>query len=340
MECPRCGFVQPEDRFCANCGLNIAAHAKKPKSLSQQILARPAFYGVLAIISGIILVQVVKKTATTVNEKSGLNAVETSPVANTTSAQQTPTQVAPTPPPAAAGTRAVPPPVESEVSGSELQASGLAAPTPTVAPGAIAAKTVTDTATAEGSSAGATAKPPPAQFELGFYEIGRESWVVLVNEGKTAGEQNGWRAISFATRERVQAALSAARRLPGQRQMNSQPSSAAMLHFPLAAATAQQAQPIGLFMDLAVVKLDPTQVEIDVASHLGLRSTDATTPELHQKADFTASFSPHGALVILGSLPRKALPEGSATAGTPLSVLDSPDFLEGQSEIIFVIQGR
>ncbi|MCH2535210.1 MAG: hypothetical protein MK008_12270 [Bdellovibrionales bacterium] len=30
MECPKCGFQQPEDEFCAQCGINIAAFKNKP----------------------------------------------------------------------------------------------------------------------------------------------------------------------------------------------------------------------------------------------------------------------------------------------------------------------
>ncbi len=38
MECPRCGFTQPEDRYCASCGLDVNNYVAKPKPLFMRIV--------------------------------------------------------------------------------------------------------------------------------------------------------------------------------------------------------------------------------------------------------------------------------------------------------------
>lgn len=338
MECPRCKFVQPEDRFCANCGLNIEAFAAKPKPLMQKVLANPFFYVVLAVISAIVLTQVGKKTTVNIVEQKGLVATATQPVANNESAPSA--APAPTPParPAAAANRIqtppTPPPATARVApGTQLTAA--------VEPdGVLPADATTATApTANAKNTSEPPKPPPAQMDLIFYEIARESWVTLSSEGKSAGEQNGWRALAFSNRERLQATLVNARRLPGVRQMNTQPSSAASLHFQVGVGGTPPT-PQGLFVDMSVVKLDASTMELEVMGQVDLKHEG--NQESHQKAAFVSSFNPSGALVINGMIPRKTLadPATHPTAGTPLTALESPDYIEGQSEVVLVIQGK
>lgn len=38
VECPRCGFIQPDDRYCANCGLDSATYTPKPVPLYLRII--------------------------------------------------------------------------------------------------------------------------------------------------------------------------------------------------------------------------------------------------------------------------------------------------------------
>ena len=41
MECPRCGFVQPKDQYCASCGLDIDHYTIKPKPILVRIVQNP-----------------------------------------------------------------------------------------------------------------------------------------------------------------------------------------------------------------------------------------------------------------------------------------------------------
>src|SRR6188508_2353904 len=50
VTCPKCGFEQPRDRFCANCGIDIENYRSPPSSIAQKFLGSSLFYGLLALI--------------------------------------------------------------------------------------------------------------------------------------------------------------------------------------------------------------------------------------------------------------------------------------------------
>ncbi len=53
MECPRCGFLQPPDRFCANCGLDIERYQAPKVPWHQQVLTSAPFH--LALAAALLL---------------------------------------------------------------------------------------------------------------------------------------------------------------------------------------------------------------------------------------------------------------------------------------------
>ena len=65
-------------------------------------------------------------------------------------------------------------------------------------------------------------------------------------------------------------------------------------------------------------------------------------PDNSTRIETTANLQFNGALVINNLLPRKSLPEAEREklVGSPLVILNSPDFIEGSSEFLIVIQGK
>lgn len=53
MECPRCGFVQPKDQYCASCGLDIEHYTVKPKPLFVRLVQNPNMH--LSLIGILVL---------------------------------------------------------------------------------------------------------------------------------------------------------------------------------------------------------------------------------------------------------------------------------------------
>ena len=51
IECPKCGFTQPEDPFCAKCGVDIELYKLKQKNSPQEVARNPLLYaGVVGIL--------------------------------------------------------------------------------------------------------------------------------------------------------------------------------------------------------------------------------------------------------------------------------------------------
>jgi len=52
MDCPKCGFTQPEDKYCANCGVNVVSFRNKPISLQTRVLNNPwTYFFILGILT-------------------------------------------------------------------------------------------------------------------------------------------------------------------------------------------------------------------------------------------------------------------------------------------------
>lgn len=54
MKCPRCGFEQPPDQFCANCGVDVQQFVVKPKPIWVRFFQNPNLH--LGMIAALILV--------------------------------------------------------------------------------------------------------------------------------------------------------------------------------------------------------------------------------------------------------------------------------------------
>lgn len=53
MNCPKCGFSQPKDRYCASCGIDMETYRPAPPPLWKQLLVNPAF--LIALTFGIVM---------------------------------------------------------------------------------------------------------------------------------------------------------------------------------------------------------------------------------------------------------------------------------------------
>ena len=51
INCPKCGFSQPQDRYCANCGVDMTAFKLKGEPLSKKLMRNPFF--LLAIVAAV-----------------------------------------------------------------------------------------------------------------------------------------------------------------------------------------------------------------------------------------------------------------------------------------------
>lgn len=315
MECPRCGFSQPDDRFCANCGLNVAAYLARPKPLSKKIFGHPLTYLVAAIGLGYGLVTWVKLNPMNGAAK-GVAVENAEPVSVTkTEANSMPLSESPR-------TQAV-----SETKNVALNSEPESASTVTTAPSSAGVPALPSAGTPSPSK---DELKPINQINIQFYEVARESLMSLANEGKSS-DHGGWKSFVIAS-EKLMPLLGQGRRLPGGKNMNAAASSNSQLQFSLGATEI----PLGLFVDISVLKNENGHLDLEFSGQIDLKH-DATN-ESHSKAEFNQSLNSSQALVIGSWLPKKSLSEVYPNLSqTPIMAIQSPDYIEGQSDVIFVI---
>lgn len=206
IECPRCGFAQPKDQYCASCGLNIDQFLARPKSIWLKVLQNPNLH--LSLI-GILVALVIGWIFYT---QRGLVRHEMSQLLDL--------------------------PVSSKNAGSpdersddQKQAAALAAreareadqappPTPGTNPAAAANFAPVAGSTPEaGGPSDSSAEPAANQgtgvaktkIEVSFLEIPREALSQALAAGghERAGEGNGGRAYYFSQGSKIIETLSA-----------------------------------------------------------------------------------------------------------------------------------
>lgn len=174
MECPRCGFSQPKDRYCASCGLDVDSYLAKPKPIWVRLLQNPNFHlsligflivGVITWImysrSGLVRHHVEKLLDVPLSSReAGVPGEE--PVAQPSRRTVEPTEAARPSGPAPAATEA---------------ASSTAAPAP-------AAKA-------------AESKRDARRVIVTYWEIPRDILANLLNTGERLTESSGGRAYLF-----------------------------------------------------------------------------------------------------------------------------------------------
>lgn len=76
IECPKCGFIQPDDRYCANCGLDIQTYKPKGTPWYLKLLKSPMFQ---ASLSGVIILILVMSLfrSQTANIQSKISQLQT-----------------------------------------------------------------------------------------------------------------------------------------------------------------------------------------------------------------------------------------------------------------------
>jgi hypothetical protein len=114
ITCPKCGFDQPKDKFCANCGVDIENFHSPGQSLGQRILTSSFFYLFLAFVLIIGAFYIVRQLASRQNfapEPPQFN-LDQKPIQAQTEAPSSPEPAPPAEQPAAfmAGETAAPAP--------------------------------------------------------------------------------------------------------------------------------------------------------------------------------------------------------------------------------------
>lgn len=319
MECPRCGFQQPPDRYCANCGLDIESYLRRPEPWAHRLrqwLKSPIFYVILTLALVIVATASIRK----IIQKSQTSAPTAMAVPSNDVAQSPPQP----PPPSAASDGESDTDGEEGPSSSATKGEVLAAQSQALAQLSAEAESTTSGLVesptpgpvAEGSLSEKSAFTP-AGYRLEFFEVGREDLAQIFAQSKIVSDTPHARIMS-SDKNKIGSLLATASKLGGGAQ-----------------STLQQPLLKNFAKDHFVVDIR-SKKSVDEPTALIVRLVWNMGKPDEALVDFNATLTENGYLLIAGLLPHQTQDKPASPEG-PLQILSSPDFQQSESEFLITL---
>jgi len=306
-ECPKCGFVQPKDRYCANCGLDIDLYKPEPEPLTKKLLNNTSaqIFVVIAIVVAIgasIYIsqkEQLEKQLAQVLYSAGLEADD-----DNTLADVEPTNIA-------AETMATERPVAAQRA------------TPATAP-PIAEKSST----------------VPRKLVITFAEVSKSVLQQLASEGQIISESSQTRSVLSPLQNPSQLSERDPEfnLLPGGDSETIRVGAPINLDFTHISSTNED---VGLNLQVMPVQNTDTSLEIDIAGTLRLRN-EAEQLIANQDINANYVFSTKNTLLLIGLLPREDIKTEyeQAFLQSPLVIYESTSFINGLTDFVIFVQVR
>lgn len=321
MKCPRCGFEQPEDRYCASCGADVEKLKARPTPFFIRILQNPKFHlSLIGVLIALVVFYILYSQSELVSRevRTLLDLPITSKEAGS------------------------PEDSEEDSADAQDQAQETQDNTETATPSADGSGTEPKSDSQEN----AAQAPAVKSLELSVFEIPRETLIGFVQVGEKLAESTAGRAFYFPQGQSVgEAIVKAARRIGAGRQTPLQAGAQFELETP---PTSSEAFQFALFVQQG--KWDGNEGQIRFDLNLALpqpeNSNEAAVPTLRQILEVglsgSSNLSPTGLLLIVIDPPnRSPRAEFLNKAGEgPWSVFQSDEFKAGASDWIVLIQPK
>ncbi|MEO0335029.1 MAG: zinc ribbon domain-containing protein [Pseudomonadota bacterium] len=317
IECPRCKFMQPEDRFCANCGIDMESYNSKPPPIHQQVFSQA---WVPAVLAGAVIAAVViffqmqpddePEFGNTLTRDEEFSKEREQKIAQQKEDFQKRRQARKDARRAAQ--------LEQQKQRAKDQDAKAAA------------------ALATSKSAAASSTPPVAksnkQLQIGFYEIGRVDADTLISAGEPIDE------FFFTVRKANLDLLQGAQKLPGTGPMPMTEGKAISKIMSFAPSSGE------LSWEFALEILPSKQGEkLELSVSGGLYTTGfQSIPASFDLNPVLAELGEDEVLVLVGMIPHAPVedPEAAGLTGSPLQVLTSDDFQKMQSDFFVVLEPK
>lgn len=311
-ECPRCGFIQPKDRYCANCGLDIDNYKPAPKPLLRRLQENTGFQVTLAVLIVIGLgywIYVSQKQAIDERLNAALNMASPN--------QATPEQKA-----------------EAEALAA-ARAARQVAPTPTAPP--QVETNPTPAAAVETKTPAAGAK----EFNVQFVEMSRLYLQQLAQENQVVDETGQTRSIVIASQPNVSTFRERdpqATVLPGGDTHSLRVNRVIDLDFMQIVGGPNDVA--GMTIEITPHALLEQTTDFSVTGAVTLRTPDGTVSNYAFDGKYVLPNT--STLLITGILPHHSVrtEDQENFVGTPLVILGSPEFHNNTSELVLIIQPK
>ncbi len=330
MTCPRCGFVQPKDRFCAQCGLDSERYKPSPKPILERVVSNSLvqIVAIVTLVAGTAYVMYLRK-------KSGII-----PETVTTAASTNPPSAVK---PATAEPAAKPQPEpikKTEEASNSADASGN--------PGQQIQNEITEKAkplnaavadTGEEPAKEETKKPALSSLKVAMLSVPASQLPALTEGAKSVGSSGTMKAFWFKNWSATVQKLRDARGVD-MADLDSGQISGNQSGWDRMVMDPFSNQPIGISLDLAYNPADPAKFAIKVERFL----RDGKGPQNREIVNWSLDnlvISQAGeALFITGVLPHRKLSrdEEMLFAPTSLRVMALPEFQEGLLDVGLLVE--
>lgn len=335
MECPRCGFQQPTDQFCAKCGVNVETYVKKPKPFIVRLLQNPNFH--LSLI-GILIVFVVGwifySQANYV--KLEIGRLVGTPISSRDAAD--PNEVA-------AQARMRDEAREAKEAADAENAAERAKPDVMAfeQDGAAVVAASSENSAGEKTTAGAGAPAAGSKIEISSWEIPREILIPLVQQAQQIGGGSGGRAFFFSNNAKLKEVLnSGAQSLAAVKTLSVSPNGQLTVETP---PNAPEMFQFGLLVQLTKAEAKDVAIRFDTSLILPQNEAPgAVQPVVRRVAESSLNGStplaPTNAVAIVLDPPnRRPSEEIVSKAGDgPWSIFSSPEFRNGLTDWVIVVE--
>lgn len=351
-ECPRCGFAQPNDRYCANCGVDMDNYKPKPTPWFKKLLNNMVFQILLAVWAVAAMVFFIfQNQQKQFNEDLKLaeqlgqpEISEPAPKATSAATLNNVSTNVSTPKTSLNNTRSNKTAVDNEENNSELEKEyaeyDFDQPPP------AKGQTENDGSTLKSISKSGLfeseetvrAIDSPTEIQVRFAEVSTQFLNTLVSQGEVLTDTGRFRVFSLAH----QGPLSTlTERDPGSNFLGggqTQSINAASIDFSF--VTIDEGDDAGMTLQLKP-KLENNQITVNIEGQLNLKYEDEGVSD---PAPITGryTFGSGRILVVAGLLPHEALRPRlvEAFSNTPLSVMASSEFKANTSELVVFIKPR
>lgn len=329
IQCPRCGFSQPQDKYCAQCGVDIDNYRPPAESLSTKFLGNYILHISLFSIIAIVSIYLLYKNNTwQISDKVDLlkgNLQIFKSVAKTNSEESAPptaaTPVAPEPasPPAADASTETPIAAQSK-----------------------AAATESTPVTPEATAGAAAKKVSQLQLKVYYIEVSRPQLMQILMESRNAGQFNdfGDHAAGLILHAKARVGQLKAIHTEDKKVEPNKP-----LQWFLGINPNDPDNEIGLSSYIELTEMENQQVRGNLEIVRSWREKINENQYAVEKRFFPATFDLQidTGFFITGLLPHRSFHENDPllTSKEPFSILKSENFKNNQSElIIFFILER
>lgn len=326
IDCPRCGFSQPKDQFCANCGINMEAYQPAPKPVTQKLASNLYVIGTLITV---VVASVVWYLMSQSPDSPGL--AENTITRDEAFEQQHQEELA-----KEVQERQQRMAEKEQQRRLQQQQQDLQAAAISKLKSQNPQAGVAGTETKDQSSNGAK---PAKQLQLQFYEIPAPLLDQIFTKGQVTAESPHSRSIVIKDNKELQTLLQGAKPLGSAKNWNATPGEVLTASY---SNIGDDLKPYNYEMNLEVVINRSTGegVNYQFRGDLFLAEADNNPPPMEIPPE-THQVPVKGSVVVVGLLPHEGVPEtASEHLQAPLSVMTSPEFKTNETEFIMVFSPR